>query len=710
PSKLSAFPARGKTFSHWITGSVKNQTLISQGTSWKYWDQATTPTGDWKASVFDDSGWETGNAQLGYGDGDEATEISFGGDPGNKIPSALFRKKFIIQNKHFLSDFEIHLLRDDGAMVYLNGQEIIRSNMPNGAIQRDTYALESIFDDGENTFHTFKVDSSLFMEGENTLAISIHQISAESSDLSFDLYLTAIEEGDSISTLFSQNLDLPLNEESRISPVFIDAKPVISEILYYPETNQHPAFIEICNPATSVYDLSHYQLEGLNFIFPSGVQLLPDECLILTENASMYQNQGYQVFQADSGALEVQGQEILLKDNTGKTIDSVAYQNQAPWPEVIVSGNSIELTQLQLDNNEGYNWAFNARKGGSPGIFTPISSIKGIRINEVMSTNESNIIDSEGEYEDWIEIYNHNDFPVNLGGMYLTDRKDNLLKWMIPVGHQTATTVPPKGHFIIYADGNPESGPNHLGFSLSRQGEFLAITDPQSLIIDSLTLPPLTENQSFGRTSDGAVSMTTFEAWSTTPKSANSAENTPPLFISEPVTEIFPGNNYHYEIEILDTSPEKVRITAECLPRWLQLIDYQNGKGNISGNITRNHIGQYRIILKAEDNYLNSSSLQEYILTIKDPVDEIAISSENGVVYPNPSDGFMHYIYPTPAGSEVLLEFFDLSGKALVSKTHLSAGDFFKIPIDISSFAPGVYFMKVRVNKQVISTHKIIKL
>ena len=41
-------------------------------------------------------------------------------------------------------------------MVYLNGQEIIRSNMPNGAIQRDTYALESIFDDGENTFHTFR--------------------------------------------------------------------------------------------------------------------------------------------------------------------------------------------------------------------------------------------------------------------------------------------------------------------------------------------------------------------------------------------------------------------------------------------------------------------------------------------------------------------------------------------------------------------------
>ncbi|MCB0838214.1 MAG: T9SS type A sorting domain-containing protein, partial [Bacteroidetes bacterium] len=108
--------------------------------------------------------------------------------------------------------------------------------------------------------------------------------------------------------------------------------------------------------------------------------------------------------------------------------------------------------------------------------------------------------------------------------------------------------------------------------------------------------------------------------------------------------------------------------------------------------------------------YLNSSSLQEYILTIKDPVDEIAISSENGVVYPNPSDGFMHYIYPTPAGSEVLLEFFDLSGKALVSKTHLSAGDFFKIPIDISSFAPGVYFMRVWVNKQIISTHKIIKL
>jgi hypothetical protein len=83
----------------------------------------------------------------------------------------------------------LRVLRDDGAVVYLNGTEIFRSNMPNGAIAASTPANTAVAGSDEDRFFSTNVPVHLLMTGTNTLAVEIHQSEPTSSDLSFDLEL-----------------------------------------------------------------------------------------------------------------------------------------------------------------------------------------------------------------------------------------------------------------------------------------------------------------------------------------------------------------------------------------------------------------------------------------------------------------------------------------------------------------------------------------
>jgi hypothetical protein len=133
----------------------------------------------------DDSGWFSGPAQLGYGDGDEATVISYGSNSSNKYPCYYFRHSFSVTNPNAYASLTLNVLRDDGCVVYLNGTEVGRSNMPSGIILYTTWATTAM----EDTWDQFSVNSSLLVTGTNVVAVEIHQANATSSDLSFDLEL-----------------------------------------------------------------------------------------------------------------------------------------------------------------------------------------------------------------------------------------------------------------------------------------------------------------------------------------------------------------------------------------------------------------------------------------------------------------------------------------------------------------------------------------
>lgn len=169
------------------TAIYAQTTLLSAGSSWKYLDNGSNQGTAWRASAFNDASWASGNAQLGYGDGDEATVVSFGPSASNVFVTTYFRKTFAIADVSSFINYTLKVKRDDGVAVYVNGTEVYRNNLAAGA-SSTTLASATASDDG-GTWQTTTLALGTFNTGNNTIAVEIHQSSASSSDISFDLEL-----------------------------------------------------------------------------------------------------------------------------------------------------------------------------------------------------------------------------------------------------------------------------------------------------------------------------------------------------------------------------------------------------------------------------------------------------------------------------------------------------------------------------------------
>ncbi len=168
-----------------------NDTIINTGDMWKYLDDGSDQADTWYLETFDDALWLEGPSEFGYGDGDEATVVSYGPDVLNKHITTYFRKDFIITDTTFIYEFKIDLKRDDGAVVYVNGVEAFRSNLPSTPIFFNTFASSSLPNSSEDNLVEEPINKSLFRNGSNLIAVEIHQATSSNVDLSFDLQLIA---------------------------------------------------------------------------------------------------------------------------------------------------------------------------------------------------------------------------------------------------------------------------------------------------------------------------------------------------------------------------------------------------------------------------------------------------------------------------------------------------------------------------------------
>ena len=164
--------------------------LTDGTTTWRWRHEATAPAPDWNGPSFADGTWSTGKGEFGFGDGDETTVIPAGTTP--RPLSAQFRTDFDVADPSAIDKLSLDLVRDDGAVVYLNGQEVARSNMPTGSVTWDTPAATGISTRSEETkVHTLDLPKNGLVQGRNTLAVGVHQSDAWSGDLSFRASLTA---------------------------------------------------------------------------------------------------------------------------------------------------------------------------------------------------------------------------------------------------------------------------------------------------------------------------------------------------------------------------------------------------------------------------------------------------------------------------------------------------------------------------------------
>jgi len=141
-------------------------------------------------------------------------------------------------------------------------------------------------------------------------------------------------------------------------------------------------------------------------------------------------------------------------------------------------------------------------------------------INEFMASNDNALPGPQGDYPDWIEIYNPTGSPVMLGGYYLADDLvDTSAMFQIPSTYPDSVTVDPYSFILFYANKGDASSVLNLDFKLGSSGEQVGLWSPTMVVIDSITYGQQEADTSFGRTTDAGMSWVKF--YPSTPMMSN---------------------------------------------------------------------------------------------------------------------------------------------------------------------------------------------
>ncbi len=248
---------------------------------------------------------------------------------------------------------------------------------------------------------------------------------------------------------------------------------IISEINYHPLEGEELVdknlyeFIEIKNTGISEVNLSGYCFnKGITYSFPAETKIGAGEFIVLaTDELRFEERYGFAPFGIYAGKLDNSGERITLSDTIrGKTIFSVSYGTNVPWPSS-ADGAGFSLVPVNPNGGTGspddaYYWRASSAVRGSPGSDDPSqTTISPVLINEVLTHTD------EPEY-DAIEIYNPNSTEADISGWYLTDDKQNPKKYQIPAG-----TVLSPNSYMVFDERQFNKLDDPLAFSLSAHGD-----------------------------------------------------------------------------------------------------------------------------------------------------------------------------------------------------------------------------------------------
>ena len=414
-----------------IGGSTETVEVFPAGSEWRFLDTGADlgssavvrgapryePT-NWKHPEFDDDTWAQGGAPLGYGGVGSAeivTSVDFGGDRGTRHLTTYFRKSFEIAEPTVITELSLALMRDDGAIVYLNGAEVVRSGMPGGEVGFDSTAGTNITGEAESEFERFVVEPAALLKGSNVLAVEVHQVSRGSSDLGFDLALEA-------TRLNEDNKPIPITPGTLVKARSRDrgewsalneaafvpglapgpASLVVSELHYNPPAptpkeleqpfitdNDDFEFMELQNDSEEAIDLSGAAfVRGIDFVFPDGSVLEPGGFTLVVRSKEAfsfrYPGAGSQIageFANDTG-LSNGGEWITLEDTNGERILNFRYNDREPWPtDADGGGASLVRVEGSSNPNVARNWMKSANTGGHPGASEPGSGFPSAEID-----------------------------------------------------------------------------------------------------------------------------------------------------------------------------------------------------------------------------------------------------------------------------------------------------------------------------------------
>lgn len=146
----------------------------------------------------------------------------------------------------------------------------------------------------------------------------------------------------------------------------------------------------------------------------------------------------------------------------------------------------------------------------SSGSITPVGG--DVVINELLASNSTVMADQDGEFDDWIELYNNGTTAIDLSNYHLSDDSTDLLQWQFPTG----TTIGANDYLIIWADNDGAQTGLHANFKLSAGGEGVYLSDTGGIVLDAIVFPAQVTDTTYGRFPNGTGSfrsmLATFEA------------------------------------------------------------------------------------------------------------------------------------------------------------------------------------------------------
>jgi len=277
-------------------------------------------------------------------------------------------------------------------------------------------------------------------------------------------------------------------------------------------TSNSNDWVELKNRSSLPIDLSGWVFKDENdthiFELPVNSMLEPNAYVVLCNDTTQFKsvypeinnfvgNLGYGL----SGTDEV----IRLFNNLGEVVDSVHYYDSNSWSNLPDGyGPTLELKSDTLNNDFAINWRASFVMGGTPGEANSVQAPVQLYINEFMADNDAIIPDPQGEYEDWIELYNAGEQYINIGGKYLTDFVYDPTMHQIPRNSPDSTIILPNEFLLLWADSDAADGILHLEMKLSATGEYIGVYDEDGItVLDSITFGPQSTDISYGRKSDG---------------------------------------------------------------------------------------------------------------------------------------------------------------------------------------------------------------
>ncbi len=375
--------------------------LIPKKSTWKYYDQGSEPANvngvNWKSVSFNDNSWSSGAGCLGFGSrSDLGTRTTRTTGDGTFVNTTYFRQRFTLSSTKGVTGLKLSLNRDDGAIVYLNGTEVLRDNMPSGTVNFSTFSADTVSSTTDSTYFDFTIPVDKLRTGSNVIAVEVHQCNGSSTDMYFDMELSTITNAPQTGSISTK---LDINENTTIymrtysngtwsalskftylvRQNYADLR--VSELMFSPSLNEGDtgtyddyAWLEICNTGGQPVNMQGIRFtEGIEYTFPS-VVVPANGYLVLAKNEAMfatrYDTNGMILVDGYSGNLARKGETLTLNDPEDNVIQSFTYDRSWYRDEVDRTGYSMEVVNLTAPVSSwdhSYNWYPSAILGGTPG-------------------------------------------------------------------------------------------------------------------------------------------------------------------------------------------------------------------------------------------------------------------------------------------------------------------------------------------------------